>query len=106
LLFLHWHLCCIAFLSFHHAGWLLPVACLHCWHLCRASLFWLIVVLTAHCYGGTADDKAVAFAANAVTPAVTVAIAATAVTIAVAPAATLPPTPPQPPLPPFLPLLL
>jgi hypothetical protein len=64
-------------------------ACLSCWHLCSVSLFRLIVVFAAHCCGGMADDNAVAFAANAATPAIAVAIAATAVTVAVAAATTI-----------------
>ncbi len=64
-------------------------ACLSCWHLCRASLCRLIVVFAANCCGGTADDNAVAFAANTATPAIAVAIAATAVTVAIATATTI-----------------
>ncbi len=56
------------------------------------SLFGLIVVFAAHCCGGRADDNAVAFAANAPTPTIAVAaaattIAATAATTTAAPAA-------------------
>jgi hypothetical protein len=35
--------------------------CLCCWHLCRTSLFWLIVVSTTHCRGCVADDNTVYF---------------------------------------------
>ncbi len=31
--------------------------CLCCWHLCRVSLFWLIVAFVVHCCGGAADDN-------------------------------------------------
>jgi hypothetical protein len=64
-------------------------ACLSRWHLCRASLFRLIVVFTVHCCSGMADDNAVVFTANPATPAIAVAIAATAVTVAVAAATTI-----------------
>jgi hypothetical protein len=85
----HWRLCCTALSSFCCVGWLLPVACLCCWHLCCASLFRLIDVFTAHCYGGTADDNAVAFAANAATPAVAVAITTSSTVTVVVAAATI-----------------
>jgi hypothetical protein len=68
---------------------LLLAFCLCCWHLCRASLFRLIVVFAANCCGDKADDNAVAFAANAATPTIAVVINATAVSVAVVAATTI-----------------
>jgi hypothetical protein len=68
-----WSLCrCCAHANALVALALLPLLCWHLCHcfrrhchhlsplsknLCCASLFWLIVVFTAHCRGGVADDK-------------------------------------------------
>ncbi len=55
---LHWHhrRCCAGIFAIVAAN----TAVVYCrcqTNLCRTSLFWLIVVFTAHCRGGAADDK-------------------------------------------------
>jgi hypothetical protein len=55
---LHWHHCrhCAGIVAIVAAD----TAVVHCRRqtiLCRASLFWLIVVFAAHCRGGAADGK-------------------------------------------------
>jgi hypothetical protein len=55
---LHWHhcRCCAGIFAIITTN----TAVVHCrcqTYLCRASLFWLILVFAAHCRSGMADDK-------------------------------------------------
>ncbi len=55
---LHWHhcCCCAGIFAIIAANTAILYRCCQT-NLCRASLFWLIVVFTVHCRGGAADDK-------------------------------------------------